>query len=82
MVNFLNVVHALGHSAAATSRSVKQLQLVLERQKQFKFAALKAKQAGRMDKAREYLRTAMSFEPMIDTLKNGSPIDLTSVIKI
>lgn len=67
-------------SAGAVTRNDKQLQAVLERQKLFKVAALKAKQSGDMEMAKEYLKVAKGFESMIEASKCGLPVDLTSVI--
>lgn len=61
------------------SRNEKQLQQILERQKAFKAAALKAKQEGDMEKAKEYLRVVMGIVQMIEASKSGIPIDLNSV---
>lgn len=75
----MNVITNLGHSAGHVSRNEKQLLDVLERQKIFKAAALKAKQEGDIDKAKEYLRVVKGIEPMIEASKSGLPIDFTSV---
>ncbi|XP_065200523.1 coiled-coil and C2 domain-containing protein 1-like isoform X2 [Planococcus citri] len=74
-----SAVATKGHSAAHVSRNEKQLEQILERQKAFKNAALKAKQDGDMVKAKEYLRVVMGIQPMIDASKSGIPIDLNSL---
>lgn len=56
------------------------MQIVLERQKAYKLAALKAKKDGDMDAAREYLKTAKGMDPMIEASQSGLPVDLKSVI--
>lgn len=71
-------------AASATTlqvtRNDKQLQIVLERQKAYKLAALNAKREGNIDAAREYLKTAKGMDPMIEASQSGLPIDLKSVI--
>lgn len=68
-----------GRSVGIVTRNDKQLMAVLERQKLFKIAALKAKQNGNLTGAKEYLRTAKGFDSMIEACKCGLPVDLTSV---
>jgi len=57
----------------------KQLAQILQRQKQFKEAALNAKQRGDIDQARELLRTAKGFDKLIETSKCGLPVDMATV---
>ena len=45
----------------------------------FKEAALESKQKGDIQQAKEYLRMAKGFEPLIDATQNGLPIDATSI---
>jgi coiled-coil and C2 domain-containing protein 1 len=51
----------------------------LERQKLFKIAALKAKQDGDVQLAKDYLKSAKGFDPLIEASKCGLPVDLSSV---
>ncbi|XP_008193260.1 coiled-coil and C2 domain-containing protein 1-like isoform X1 [Tribolium castaneum] len=61
------------------SRADKQLVLLLAKQKQFKEAALAAKRKGEIDQAKEYLRTAKGFDPLIDAASCGLPVDLSTL---
>lgn len=57
----------------------KQLVYLVERQTLFKQAALEAKKRGEVDQAKEYLRNARGFDPLIEATKSGLPIDVTSI---
>ncbi|KAI8427459.1 hypothetical protein MSG28_001994 [Choristoneura fumiferana] len=61
------------------TRYDKQLVLLLHRQKEFREAALKAKKAGNIEQAREYLRAAKGFDAVIDAAKGGLAVDLKSL---
>ena len=51
----------------------------MERQRLFKEAALDSKQKGDIQQAKEYLRMAKGFDPLIEATQNGLPIDATSI---
>ena len=57
----------------------KELTIILERQRLFKEAALKAKQDGNTKVALVYLRHAKGFEQMIIAAENGLPLDMNNV---
>ncbi|XP_035667505.1 coiled-coil and C2 domain-containing protein 1-like isoform X5 [Branchiostoma floridae] len=61
------------------SRAQQQLEFLEERQKQFKMAALKAKNEGDMEHAKTLLRQAKGFDPMIEAAQGGLPVDLTKI---
>ncbi|CAH1253517.1 CC2D1A [Branchiostoma lanceolatum] len=61
------------------SRAQQQLEFLQERQKQFKLAALKAKNEGDMEHAKMLLRQAKGFDPMIEASQSGLPVDLTKI---
>ncbi|XP_074661953.1 coiled-coil and C2 domain-containing protein 1-like [Tubulanus polymorphus] len=61
------------------SKQLQQLAFIKERQKQFKVAALKAKQAGNLEGAREYLRSAKGFDSMIEAISNGLKINMSNI---
>ncbi|KAK7788952.1 hypothetical protein R5R35_002357 [Gryllus longicercus] len=61
------------------SRQEKQLALLLSRQKKFREAAIEAKRKGEINQAKEYLRIAKGFDPLIEASQNGLPIDLASL---
>ena len=58
----------------------KELTIILERQRLFREAALKAKQEGNSSVALAYLRHAKGFDTMITAAENGLPLDMNNVI--
>jgi coiled-coil and C2 domain-containing protein 1 len=64
------------------SRQEKQLAFLLARQKEFKEAALQAKRKGEVNQAKEYLRLAKGFDPLIDASNSGLPVDMDTVSSI
>lgn len=64
-----------GMSTIAT----KQLEYLQEQQSLFRKAAIEAKRRGELDQAKEYLRSAKGFDPLIEATINGLPIDATSI---
>ncbi|XP_055329566.1 coiled-coil and C2 domain-containing protein 1-like [Paramacrobiotus metropolitanus] len=71
----------LPHATTRESRNEQQYQLLNERHKQLKLAALKAKKEGAVETAKHYLRQAKGLEPMIEASANGLPVDLAAVPK-
>lgn len=61
------------------SRQEKQLAFLVARQKEFKEAALQAKRKGEINQAKEYLRLAKGFDPLIDASNSGLPVDMDTV---
>jgi coiled-coil and C2 domain-containing protein 1 len=57
----------------------KELTIILERQRLFKEAALKAKQDGNQKVALVYLRHAKGFDQMIIAAENGLPLDMNNL---
>ncbi|KAM9000521.1 coiled-coil and C2 domain-containing protein 1B [Sarcophilus harrisii] len=53
--------------------------LLLTRQKEYKVAALKAKQEGALEQAREYMRIGKRFGAVLEALENGQPVDLSAM---
>lgn len=49
--------------------------LLVTREKEYKLAALKAKQEGDLEKAKEYMRTGKKFSMVLEALDSGHPID-------
>lgn len=75
---------AASHPKAPLRRGIsttgsRQLKWLLERQRLFREAALEAKKRNEVEQAKEYLRHAKGFDPLIEATKNGLPIDATSV---
>lgn len=50
--------------------------LLVTRQKEYKLAALKAKQQGDLGKAKEYMKTGKKFTMVLEALDSGQPVDL------
>lgn len=59
-----------------------QMKLLLERQKEFKLAAIAAKKAGEIDQAKEYLKIYKGFESLLNAASSGLPVDLNTVSKL
>nr|XP_022918739.1 coiled-coil and C2 domain-containing protein 1-like isoform X1 [Onthophagus taurus] len=62
-----------------TTRAEKQLKFLLAQQKEFKLAAINAKKKGEVDQAKEYLRAAKGFDPLIEASQGGLPVDISSL---
>nr|CAD7404566.1 unnamed protein product [Timema poppensis] len=60
------------------SRQEKQMAFLEARQKEFKLAALQAKQKGEINQAKEYLRLAKGFDPLIEASIGGLPVDMAT----
>ncbi|EAT43762.1 AAEL004802-PB [Aedes aegypti] len=61
------------------TQNEKQIALLLERQKEFRQAAVEAKNAGELEEAKEYLRVFKGLEKLIDTARGGIPIDMNTI---
>ncbi|NXK44928.1 C2D1B protein, partial [Chauna torquata] len=53
--------------------------ILLMRQKEYKLAALKAKQQGNLGKAKEYMKAGKKFDVVLEALDSGQPIDLQNM---
>ncbi|NWQ76424.1 C2D1B protein, partial [Columbina picui] len=53
--------------------------ILLMRQKEYKLAALKAKQQGDLEKAKEYMRVGKKFNVVLEALDSGQLIDLQNL---
>ncbi|XP_059201384.1 coiled-coil and C2 domain-containing protein 1B isoform X2 [Centropristis striata] len=53
--------------------------LLLERQREYKMAALRAKKQGDLDQARLYFRTSKRFDAVIEALEKGQAVDLSGL---
>ncbi|KAI5092575.1 coiled-coil and C2 domain-containing protein 1B isoform X2, partial [Silurus meridionalis] len=58
--------------------SVKEM--LLERQKQYKMAALRAKQAGDLDQAKTHMKNSKSFDAALAALEKGESVDFTKLL--
>uniref|UniRef100_H2LF51 Coiled-coil and C2 domain containing 1B n=1 Tax=Oryzias latipes TaxID=8090 RepID=H2LF51_ORYLA len=59
--------------------AVQQLEFLENRKKQFMKAALQAKQKNDMEQAKNLLRTAKGFDPMIEATRSGKSVDISTV---
>ncbi|XP_078074701.1 coiled-coil and C2 domain-containing protein 1B isoform X2 [Mustelus asterias] len=53
--------------------------LLIGRQKEYKLAALRAKQQGDITKAKEYMKISKKFDVVIKALDSGEPVDLSNL---
>eukprot|EP00064_Thunnus_orientalis_P016969 superscaffoldBa00003487_g17042 len=59
--------------------AVQQLEFLEGRKKQYMKAALQAKQKNDMEQAKNFLRTAKGFDPMIEAARSGKTVDISTV---
>ncbi|NXD18454.1 C2D1A protein, partial [Nothocercus nigrocapillus] len=64
------------HSAPGGAGTAALLQ---SRQREYKLAALHAKQQGDMEMATKYFRLAKSFDPLLEAAGKGQPVDPSSI---
>ncbi|XP_055529927.1 coiled-coil and C2 domain-containing protein 1-like [Wyeomyia smithii] len=64
---------------AALTQNERQLAVLLQRQKEYRQAAVEAKRAGELEEAKEYIRIFKGLEKLIDTARGGIPIDMATV---
>ncbi|XP_036410393.1 coiled-coil and C2 domain-containing protein 1B isoform X1 [Megalops cyprinoides] len=69
--------HAKKEGLSPTAQQ--QVDFLEGRRKQYMKAALQAKQRNDMEQAKQFLRTAKGFEPMIEAAKGGKPVDISKV---
>lgn len=60
------------------SKQEQELKFLVDRQHQFKMAALAAKKRGDLATAKHLLKQALGFDQMIEACKNGLRIDIAS----
>lgn len=60
----------------------KQLNFIVGRQKQFREAALNAKKRGDIGQAKEFLKTAIGFDKLIEASQAGLPVDMATVFLV
>jgi len=78
----VNLIPKQAAAVASRTGQSKELTIILERQRLFREAALKAKQDGNTSVALVYLRHAKGFDTMIQAAENGLPLDMNNVIFI
>ncbi|XP_060518042.1 coiled-coil and C2 domain-containing protein 1-like isoform X2 [Cylas formicarius] len=55
------------------------LNMLLERQKEYKLAALHAKKSGNTETAISFIKVSKQFDHVIEAVKNGQPVDLSDM---
>ncbi|XP_053957948.1 coiled-coil and C2 domain-containing protein 1-like isoform X3 [Anastrepha ludens] len=56
-----------------------QMKILIDRQKEFKVAAIEAKKAGEIDQAKEYLKIYKGFDALLNAASSGLPVDLSTL---
>ncbi|XP_073419703.1 coiled-coil and C2 domain-containing protein 1B isoform X2 [Dendrobates tinctorius] len=65
---------------AAEEQSEDDTKTVLTaRQREYKMAALRAKQSGDLEKAKEYMKIVKKFSNVLEALESGQPVDLSQM---
>ncbi|XP_029971298.1 coiled-coil and C2 domain-containing protein 1B isoform X2 [Salarias fasciatus] len=71
---------AAGLSASGqTSANDATKTMLLERQKEYKMAALRAKKHGDVEQARVFLKTSKRFDAVVEALEQGQAVDLSGL---
>ncbi|XP_067220224.1 coiled-coil and C2 domain-containing protein 1B isoform X2 [Chanodichthys erythropterus] len=65
------------HLASTVGQPTKDI--LLERQKEYRMAALKAKQAGEIDQAKMHIKASKGFDAAIEALEKGQLVDVSSL---
>lgn len=66
-------------SHSTTTVMQKNIAVITERHRVFRQAAIRAKQEGNLDQAKEYLRQYKQIENMLDAARGGMPVDLNTL---
>ncbi|KAJ8270145.1 hypothetical protein GJAV_G00110860 [Gymnothorax javanicus] len=69
--------HAGTDSTASEQQDTKAM--LLGRQREYKLAALKAKQQGDLEGAKQFMKTSKKFDLVIEALESGQAIDLSNM---
>ncbi|XP_030607028.1 coiled-coil and C2 domain-containing protein 1B [Archocentrus centrarchus] len=67
----------LSQSCQSANDSTKKM--LLDRQKEYKMAALRAKKQGDVEQAKLYFKTSKSFDAVIEALEKGQSVDLSNL---
>ncbi|XP_014649299.1 PREDICTED: coiled-coil and C2 domain-containing protein 1B [Ceratotherium simum simum] len=67
------------HISATLESDPNPRALLSARQREYKVAALDAKRAGDLDRARELMRIGKKFGAVLDALEKGQPVDLSAM---
>lgn len=69
----------LSGNHSSTALMQQNITMLLQRQAQFRRAAVAAKQAGNLPQAKEYLRQFKQLEQLLEVARGGMPVDLATV---
>ncbi|XP_037042405.1 coiled-coil and C2 domain-containing protein 1-like isoform X2 [Bradysia coprophila] len=69
----------LSGNHSSTTLMNKTINTILERQKEFRAAAVEAKRAGEIETAKEYLKIFKGLENLLKVAQGGLPIDLNTL---
>ncbi|KAM4557537.1 coiled-coil and C2 domain-containing protein 1B [Fundulus diaphanus] len=69
----------LAKNSLADSANDATKTMLLERQKEYKLAALRAKKEGDMEQAKLYFKTSKRFDAVIEALEKGQAVDLSGL---
>ncbi|XP_077134163.1 coiled-coil and C2 domain-containing protein 1B [Ranitomeya variabilis] len=53
--------------------------VLTSRQREYKMAALRAKQSGDLEKAKEYMKIVKKFSNVLEALESGQPVDISQM---
>ncbi|XP_060940186.1 coiled-coil and C2 domain-containing protein 1B isoform X2 [Limanda limanda] len=70
---------ALVSQSGQTAATAATKALLLERQSEFKMAALRAKKQGDLEQAKLYFKTGKRFDAVIEALEKGQEVDLSGL---
>uniref|UniRef100_A0A672HMB4 Coiled-coil and C2 domain-containing protein 1B n=1 Tax=Salarias fasciatus TaxID=181472 RepID=A0A672HMB4_SALFA len=70
---------AAGLSASGQTTNDATKTMLLERQKEYKMAALRAKKHGDVEQARVFLKTSKRFDAVVEALEQGQAVDLSGL---
>ncbi|XP_064194188.1 coiled-coil and C2 domain-containing protein 1B isoform X2 [Anguilla rostrata] len=70
---------AESHSESTAGQQQATKAMLLGRQREYKLAALKAKQQGDLEGAKLFMKTSKKFEAVLEALENGQPVDLSNM---
>uniref|UniRef100_A0A8C5R786 Coiled-coil and C2 domain-containing protein 1B n=1 Tax=Leptobrachium leishanense TaxID=445787 RepID=A0A8C5R786_9ANUR len=74
-----STVDPIGTEPATTPPDTDSRTLLLTRQRDYKLAALRAKQNGDLEKAKEYMKISKKFSAVLEALDSGQPVDLQNM---
>ncbi|KAJ8357369.1 hypothetical protein SKAU_G00201630 [Synaphobranchus kaupii] len=70
---------AESHTESTGSKQQATKAMLLGRQRDYKLAALRAKQEGDLEGAKLLMKTSKKFEAVIEALESGQPVDLSNM---